>query len=239
MQEEVTATDKQAASRDAALSAAISDIMDPTGEDRYAHFRAISPEKQERIIAAALEEFASHDYASASTNTIVKRANISKGLLFHYFGDKEGLYLYLLDHVVEKYYASVMDTIEQGGGDIFAIMQKTLEAKLEVTTQHVLEARLYLRAMADRLPPRAAEFLGQTVGQAYEVFARMTTQLDGDRLREGLDREKVVQTINWAAEGLTNHLLASTGLQAGPEEFARIMEYSAEYFDFLRSLFYK
>jgi len=49
----------------------------------------IEPEKRDRILNAAIEEFASFPFEKASTNHIVAKAGISKGLLFHYFGSKQ------------------------------------------------------------------------------------------------------------------------------------------------------
>ncbi|MDI6894919.1 MAG: TetR/AcrR family transcriptional regulator [Bacillota bacterium] len=40
-------------------------------------------------------------YARASTNTIVREAGISKGLLFRHFGSKKDLHLAALDHCLE------------------------------------------------------------------------------------------------------------------------------------------
>lgn len=67
-------------------------------------------EKQERIINAALKEFARNGYGKASTNEIIKEAEIAKGSLFSYFNNKKELYLFLLDYVaemIEKIYAEV------------------------------------------------------------------------------------------------------------------------------------
>lgn len=47
---------------------------------------------------AAISVFATQGYAHASTDEIVKRAGISKGLLFHYFISKQGLYDFLYDY---------------------------------------------------------------------------------------------------------------------------------------------
>lgn len=47
---------------------------------------------------AAISIFATQGYAHASTDEIVKRAGISKGLLFHYFISKQGLYDFLYDY---------------------------------------------------------------------------------------------------------------------------------------------
>jgi AcrR family transcriptional regulator len=213
-------------------------VQEQTG-DAHAHFHAIAAEKQQRILQAALEEFAAKDYASASTNTIVARARISKGLLFHYFNDKLGLYLYLLEHVAQKLYGDVMALIDLENDDVFDLMQKTIEAKLGVANRSVLETRLYLRALTGDIPPQAKEALGQSVDQAYDTFALMTSLLNEDYLKEGLDKEKAVQIIYWVGEGITNQLLSTLALEAEGDAYAHMMTYTAGYFDLLRNLFYR
>ena len=47
---------------------------------------------QERILAAALNEFATHGFAGARVDAIARRARINKRMLYHYFGDKAGLF---------------------------------------------------------------------------------------------------------------------------------------------------
>jgi AcrR family transcriptional regulator len=208
-------------------------------QDAYTHFHAIDADKQQRILQAAMEEFAANDYASASTNAIVKRAQISKGLLFHYFNDKLGLYLYLLDYAAQKLYSDVMGSIDLANDDIFDIMQKTIEAKLGAANRYLLETRLYLRAMTGDIPPRAKEVLSQSVDQAYDALAAMVALLNEDYLREGLDKEKVVQVINWVCEGITNHLLTGVDLETGSDAYEHMLVYTSDYFDFLRTVFYR
>jgi len=47
--------------------------------------------KKELIMTVALEEFAEFGYHATSVNTIAKKANVSKGLLYNYFENKEDL----------------------------------------------------------------------------------------------------------------------------------------------------
>ncbi|MBS7526305.1 TetR/AcrR family transcriptional regulator [Fusibacter paucivorans] len=53
--------------------------------------------KREQLIAAALAEFSTTDYESASLNQIIKTSGISKGVFYYHFENKEALYLALLD----------------------------------------------------------------------------------------------------------------------------------------------
>ena len=61
-------------------------------------FFELKQAKQDRMINAALKIFALSGYRHASTDDIVREAGISKGLLFHYFGSKIGLYSFLFEY---------------------------------------------------------------------------------------------------------------------------------------------
>lgn len=50
---------------------------------------------------AALKVFSKSNYKHASTDIIIKEAGISKGLLFHYFTNKAGLYSFLYAYCVK------------------------------------------------------------------------------------------------------------------------------------------
>ena len=52
-----------------------------------------------RIMAAATAEFASHGFAGARMDRIAQAAPVAKGLLFHHFGSKEGLYRAVLERI--------------------------------------------------------------------------------------------------------------------------------------------
>ncbi len=57
------------------------------------HAGTRNPERtRERILSAALKEFAAHGFAGARVDAIAHRADINKRMLYHYFGDKEGLF---------------------------------------------------------------------------------------------------------------------------------------------------
>jgi AcrR family transcriptional regulator len=52
-----------------------------------------NPERtRERILAAALREFATQGFAGARVDVIARRAAINKRMLYHYFGNKEKLF---------------------------------------------------------------------------------------------------------------------------------------------------
>ncbi len=57
---------------------------------------------RERILSAALKEFAAKGFAGARVDAIARRADINKRMLYHYFGDKEKLFRAVLRHKIAE-----------------------------------------------------------------------------------------------------------------------------------------
>ena len=53
------------------------------------------------ILAAAQAEFAANGLSGARVDAIARRARANKRMIYHYFGNKAGLYLAVLEHVYE------------------------------------------------------------------------------------------------------------------------------------------
>lgn len=65
-------------------------------------FYNLPEEKRQKLLNCAIDEFAQHDYNSASITKIVSRAAIAKGSLYQYFNNKQDLHTYLLELVSQK-----------------------------------------------------------------------------------------------------------------------------------------
>lgn len=56
---------------------------------------------RKKLLTAARLEFARHGLAGARVDEIAERAGVNKQLVYHYFGDKDALYLAVLEWVYE------------------------------------------------------------------------------------------------------------------------------------------
>jgi AcrR family transcriptional regulator len=61
------------------------------------------------ILAAATEEFAANGLTGARVDAIAGRARVNKRMIYHYFGDKDGLYLAVLEGTYENIRAAELD----------------------------------------------------------------------------------------------------------------------------------
>lgn len=86
-----------------------------------------------RLLEAAINEFSRKKYDDASLNDILKEAAMSKGSLYHNFGDKFGLYLCIMDVIVKRkveFFTAFMRD-RQVPGDFFGTFRLLVLATME------------------------------------------------------------------------------------------------------------
>lgn len=59
-------------------------------------------QSRQKIMDAAIQEFGEKSYGEASLNTICDTGNLSKGIIYHYFTDKDELYLACVKECFDK-----------------------------------------------------------------------------------------------------------------------------------------
>ena len=73
-----------------------------------------------------------YGYEHASTDEIVKEAGISKGLLFHYFISKLGLYSFVYDYSVRYIMLELSTGVSAGETDYFELQNQINLSQLQV-----------------------------------------------------------------------------------------------------------
>ena len=85
-------------------------------------FLNLAPEKQEKLLSAAVREFTERPYNEASINRIVREAGIPRGSFYMYFRDKEDLVHYLMEESINEMLMVFEEVLRSQGGDIFAAL---------------------------------------------------------------------------------------------------------------------
>jgi AcrR family transcriptional regulator len=120
-----------------------------------ATFSNLPLEKQEKIVAAAVAEFARHGYKKASINTIVRTAGIAKGSLYQYFRNKEELFVFIFDRFTGLVKQSVRATESGDGRDFFRQVERVLLAGMAFVDRYPDFFQIYLRVLFEQdLPGR-------------------------------------------------------------------------------------
>lgn len=216
------------------------DLQRKRAASMFAKFLNLETEKQDRIINAAIKEFAQKGYDKASTNEIVKEAGISKGLLFHYFQNKKQLFLFLFDHcytiIADEFYKKV-DFTEV---DFFNRMRQAVGIKMELLTKYpdilnfiqeaYMEDSSEIKAEVEK---KIKELNKINMGKVYEG-------IDISKFRDDVDLEKILKIITWTFEKMSDEELNKAKLSPTHEiDYKKICIEAEEYFEILTKCFYK
>ena len=146
-------------------------------EDARPTFLNLAPEKQERVLAAALGEFADKGYAQASVNTMVSASGIAKGSIYQYFKDKKSLFLYIFDFAIGMVRRTLLAVKEETRGeDFFVRLEKSLLAGVDFIQRHPRVYGLYLKILFDQHVPKRQELLRAVRQFAAEYLGSLVRQ---------------------------------------------------------------
>ncbi|KJS17768.1 MAG: TetR family transcriptional regulator [Peptococcaceae bacterium BRH_c4b] len=206
----------------------------------FSKFLSLEPEKQERILNAALKEFAQKGYKNASTNEIVKEANISKGLLFHYFNNKKELFLFLYDYSLDIFMNEFFGKIDMNVKDILKRWPQIALVKIEVIRKYPEIFNFIVAANTEN----ASEIKNDLELRNKEIitssYAKVLEDIDISKFREGIDIKRAINIIIWTAEGLANQEKAKAKLSSlGQINYEKVLAEFDIYIELLRNCFYK
>lgn len=174
----------------------------------YESFENLPEEKKKKIIDICIEEFAEKGYTNASTNAIVKKANISKGILFHYFKNKKNLYLYIMDYVIKSFMDKYRQYNINPSDDIFDRLMQTGIIKLKMAYDEPLMYKLLFDIFINT-PDELKEEIQNRFKNIYaEVLPTLYEGLDMSKFRKDVDVRKAVEIISLFLDGLQKKYMA-------------------------------
>lgn len=200
-------------------------------------FNNINPEKRDRIINSALEEFCKNRYEKASTNNIVKNANISKGLLYHYFTSKKKLYEFLEIFVIKTIAKTIDEKVDWNESDFFKRLKRIVIVKLEITNSypHIYDFAMvmYENKSIEEVKKISERFSPDILHRTYHY------NIDYSKFRDDMDKEKVISVIRWTFEKYGEQFVRQSNLTNDDIDYKHIEKEIDEYIEILRNAFYK
>ncbi|MFZ7103766.1 MAG: TetR/AcrR family transcriptional regulator [Peptococcaceae bacterium] len=205
-------------------------------------FLRLEPEKQKRILNAAMQEFARKGFEDASTNEIIKEANIGKGRLFHYFNTKKELFMFVCDYsagIIKTEYYDLIDISER---DIFARLRQTYFLKLKVYCKHPWLfdfVKIVLYTDSEQVRQELENSKKNLLAMGYD---KLFENHDESRFRKGIDINRAKNLIFWAIGGFGNQILddaKATGTELNQIDQEKILTEFDAYLAVLRKCFYE
>ncbi len=163
-------------------------------------FFDVKKEKQDAIINAALKVFGENGYKRASTDVIVKEAGISKGLLFHYFISKQGLYSFIYDYSIRFMSLEMTQTVKKTEEDFFEL-QKQIELSKTKVMKNYPHMQQFLEGIRFEKNPEALEAIADKKDAMEQVYNGIYKQADMTKFRDKVDIKKVINMIQWTLAG--------------------------------------
>lgn len=206
----------------------------------YSKFLNLDKEKQDRIINAAIKEFAQKGYDKASTNEIVKEAGISKGLLFHYFQNKKQLYLFLYEHMIEILMGKITEKINWDEKDIFVRYRQIALLKIEIYQIYPEMLNFAKSIHKDSSPAVKMDIDRRTKELLESSLDKLFSDIDLSKFKKGIDIKKAINIINWTLEGFAYQMQEKTlSLSLEQIDNEEIMTEMEEYLKILRNSLYE
>ncbi|MCC3161705.1 MULTISPECIES: TetR/AcrR family transcriptional regulator [Lactiplantibacillus] len=156
------------------------------------------PKKVARMMQAAMHEFAARGYRDAKTDAIASAAAVSKGLLFHYYGSKQGLYFATVQLATETIIATINRQSYAVPDDLVTLMARSAQYKADFGRTHPDEMKVMIEAYGalERLPVKLQAQMKGLYAQAMTMTQDMIGQvLDKMKLRPEIDREATIALI--------------------------------------------
>jgi AcrR family transcriptional regulator len=206
----------------------------------FSKFLNIDKEKQDRIMNAAIKEFAEKGYDRASTNEIVKEAGISKGLLFHYFQNKKQLYLFVFDYCYELVIGEFYKKINFQEKDFFMRMRQAVMVKMEMLTTYPDIFKFIQEVFMEESAEIKVEFDKKKMELTHINIEKVYEGIDFSKFRDDVDLTKIIKIISWTFEKMSDEALYRAKLLPTHElDYQTIQAEAEEYFEVLTKCFYK
>lgn len=164
-------------------------------------FFDLAREKQDRMINGAIEVFAKNGYKHASTDDMVKTVGVSKGLWFHYFGSKEGIYVFVYDYCVKYMLLELTTIVDENETNYFELMRQIAKTKVKVGRSYPY-LTIFLEEAAHE-PEQALAVKTAASRQSYEE--RLDAYLkhaEIDNVSDKGRRERIKKMLEYTISGI-------------------------------------
>lgn len=173
-------------------------------------FFDLKKEKQDRMINAALKIFGMRGYQFASTDDIVKEAGISKGLLFHYFGSKLGLYSFIYDYSVRFMSMELKAAVDAKETNFFTLQKQMENGRLQVIKNYPC-MQLFLEKCNSENVSEALLAIAEKKEELSGLYDSFDAQADLALLPAGTDIVKLRHILHYTFKSLMEeHFLNDT-----------------------------
>lgn len=148
----------------------------------------------EKIIQAAIVEFGMKSYETASLNTICSENNISKGLIYHNFQNKDELYLICVKRCYDELTLHMQKTVFESD-NVRENLERILKERQKFFEEYPNYKKIFFNSIL--VPPGHLVKRLKEIRSEYDNYLkRQYIELVGEmNLREGVSAEQATQYL--------------------------------------------
>jgi AcrR family transcriptional regulator len=188
-----------------------------------ARFEKIDPEKRQRILQAAAQEFAAAGYEKASLGGIAEGAGVSKPALYYYFEDKADLYVTVVREAWERLSPQKqLDPISLDRDSFWPALGQLLELNVRLCRDEpwlTAVGKLAYHPPAEDAPAGAVAAMFDEARAFQQALLRRGQELG--TIRTDLPEELLIQML-MAADAAADHWMVDHWEEMGQEEAERV-----------------
>lgn len=170
-------------------------------------FTELDEKKQERIIDAALKEFAEYGYENASTNRIVKTCGVSKGSLFKYFENKEELYFYLIDTVSARMAEETRLDINRLSKDLYERVIAYSVTEISWYAANPVKGRFLIGIASESGSDIGRKIIDRYGEKSEDIYEALLKEVDMSGFHNS--RREITDILRWVLMGFNSSFLKS------------------------------
>lgn len=179
---------------------------------------------RQKILLSAMQEFGEWGYGLSSVNTICSSGGISKGILYHYFKDKDELYLACVEECFDKLTGMLRERVLPAVQSMEEGLQLYFDARFHFFSENPLYHKIFCEAVI--APPQQ---MRQEIGKRKESFdalnvAILTSLLQNAKLRGDIRVEEVVDIFRLYQDFANIRYQMGADGQIKPDHYERICE---------------
>lgn len=193
-------------------------------------------ERRDRILRAAQKLFAEHGYDGTSAEAIAAEAGVAKGLIFHHFGSKAGLYLAAVADATARISQAFFEAEESAASDLFDRLSSWVRRKMLLFQQMPTYSRLVIGALADP-PASVREELRRYVMEGVEVgWSLVLEGIDSASFRPEVDPSRAMELVVTVLDAVSDRGLVRMASEPGRglDLFPRLVEELEVYLELLK-----
>jgi AcrR family transcriptional regulator len=188
---------------------------------------------RDKLLKAAFEEIYRRGFQAASLDTILAKAGVTKGALYHHFPDKASLGYAVVDEMVKGLLLERWGVLEPPSGDPVTALQSILRRRATSLTSREVELGCPLNNLAQEMSPLDQRFR-RGVNATFDIWTEAVAkdlargQAEGT-VRKDVDARKIAAFVVASIEG-------SFGLAKGAQSAAMLRSNLEVLSSFLESL---